>query len=635
MAKSASGKYQGSLSLEWFNKQKTILLLDEQQDPKKEGDIPAQRINWINRDDALFYEIDEEEGKGLSPYWVDRSDIRVKEARPLVFKKAYIAEARDKKGSLPGMDVEYKVKESKVDDSEIQNWLIKGDNLLALNTLKQHFEKLPDEERVKCIYIDPPYNVSAALEFYDDNFAHSEWLTLIRDRIIRLYSLLREDGVLLVSIDDEELPYLRVLLDEIFGRENHLVTFVWKTDGNFDNQAKIKVNHEYIAVYCRDSSQFSQPSVNDPNVPDNSKIFRDEVRNTIVKNGPKNPAEKIFLPKGFPARFENGTIKKRSNTWPHFSCDAVVKNHALSNDVEVYSGWSSRSLIEEFIKRKFFPVKDTKNQSTRFELTATGAIESVKERNKGLGYVVSVLEKMGNTQSTSAKLSAIGMSFPFPKPPFLISYLLQVFSDEGDLVMDCFCGSGTTPDVAHRINRRWIGIEMGTHADSHIIPRLVGTIKGDVIGDVYSESEWKGGGAFKYYHLGPSIIHIDKKSGKGEFNWKLGREFLQESLIHSYDFVPDETIEFHQGLGGDAPAIGRLETSKGVILGVAWLVAPDEPAVSIDAETAQALYNTLKQHSPKSIHVFTNKGWDIKQDAMPADMEIVKVPHAIFADLER
>lgn len=176
---------------------------------------------------------------------------------------------------------------------------------------------------------------------------------------------------------------------------------------------------------------------------------------------------------------------------------------------------------------------------------------------------------------------------------------------------------------------------MGTHADSHIIPRLVGTIKGDVIGDVYSESEWKGGGAFKYYHLGPSIIHIDKKSGKGEFNWKLGREFLQESLLHSYDFVPDETIEFHQGLGGDAPAIGRLETSKGVILGVAWLVAPDEPAVSIDAETAQALYNTLKQHSPKSIHVFTNKGWDIKQDAMPADMEIVKVPHAIFADLER
>lgn len=633
MAKSASGKYQGSLSLEWFNKQKAVLLLDE-QDPKREGDVPAPRINWINREDALFYEINEGEGKGLSPYWVDRSDIRVREARPFVFKKAYIADVKAKKNLL-GADLEYAVRESKVDDPEIKNWLIKGDNLLALNSLKQHFEKLPEEERVKCIYIDPPYNVSAALDFYDDNFAHSEWLTLIRDRITRLYSLLRQDGVLLVSIDDEELPYLRVLLDEIFGRENHIVTFVWKTDGNFDNQAKIKVNHEYIVAYCRDIDQFSHPSVNDPNVPEDSKIFRDEVRNTIVKNGPKNPPETILLPKGFPAGFENGTIKKRNNSWPHFSRDAVVKNYVLNNDVEVYSGWSSRSLLEEFKNGGFNPVKDTKNQSTQFELTESGAIESVKVRDKGLGYVVSVLEKMGNTQSTGSKLSDSGMAFPFPKPPFLVSYLLQIFSDESELVMDCFCGSGTTPDVAHRINRRWIGIEMGNHADSHIIPRLVGTLKGDVIGDVYSKSEWKGGGSFKYFHLGPSIIHIDKKTGKGEFNWELGREFLQTSLLYSYDFVPDASYTFQQDMVGDAPAIGRFETAKGMIFGVAWLVAPEESALSIDAETVHALYNTLKQYAPTSIHVFTNKGWDIKQDAMPADMEIIKVPHAIFADLER
>jgi adenine-specific DNA-methyltransferase len=634
MAKSANGKYQGSLSLEWFNKQKAVLLLDE-NDPKKDGDVPAPRINWINRDDALFYEIDEEQGKGLSPYWVDLSDIRVKEARPLMFKKAYIAEARDKKGSLPSIDVEYKVTESKVDDPSIQNLLIKGDNLLALNALKRYFDKLPDEDRVKCAYIDPPYNVDAALEFYDDNFAHSEWLTLIRDRLTRLHSLLREDGVLLVSIDDEELPYLRVLLDEIFGRENHLVTFVWKTDGNFDNQAKIKVNHEYIVAYCRDASQFSHPNVNDPNVPADSKIFRDEVRNTIVKNGPKNPAETIVLPKGFPARLKDGTIKKRNTSWPHYSADAVIKNNALVNEVSVYSGWSSRSLVEDFIRRGFAPIKDTKNQSTRFEITETGAIESVKERDKSLGYVVSILEKMGNTQSTSSKLSDNGISFPFPKPPFLISYLLRIFSSEGDVVMDCFCGSGTTPDVAHRINRRWVGVEMGKHADSHIIPRLVGTMRGNTIGEVYSESEWKGGGAFKYYHLGPSIIHIDKKTGKGEFNWKLGREFIQGSLLQSYDFVPDQSIKFRNDLAGDLPAIGRLETKKGVIFGVAWLVAPDEQTVSIDAATVQALYNTLKQHSPKSIHVFTNKGWDVKQDAMPENMEIIKVPHAIFAELER
>lgn len=634
MAKSASGKYQGSLNLEWFNKQKAILLLSE-DDAKKAGDVPAPRINWINRDDALFYEIDEGEGKGLSPYWVDRNDIRVKEARPLVFKKAYIAEAKHKAGSLPGMDVGYTVKESRGDDATIQNWLIKGDNLLALNALKRHLETLPNEERVKCIYIDPPYNIEAGLENYDDNFAHSEWLTLIRDRLQRLRSLLRDDGVLLVSIDDEEFAYISVLLDEIFGRDNHLATFVWKTDGNFDNQAKIKINHEYIIAYCRDAELFGYPSVNDPNISPESKIFKDEVRNTIVKNGPKNPPESVLLPKGFPANFGAGELTKRSDVWPHYDRSVRVLDGALAEDVSVYSGWSSRALLQEFIDKGFQQVFDTKGQSTRFEITQTGAIESVKQRNKKLGYVVSVLEKMGNTQSTSSQLGKHGVKFAFPKPPFLISYLLQVFSEQGDLVLDCFSGSGTTPDVAHRINRRWIAVEMGSHADTHIITRLKNTMTGQVVGDVYQGGDWKGGGSFKYYHLGPSIIQVDKISGKGEFNWTLGREFLQESLLQSYDFVPDVSMEFHKGLDGDSPAIGRLESARGLIFGVAWLVSPEEPAVSIDADTVQALYNTLKAHGPRSIHVFTNKGWDIKQDAMPAGMEIIKVPHAIFAELER
>lgn len=634
MAKSASGKYQGSLSLEWFNKQKAILLLGE-DDAKKEGDIPAPRINWINRDDALFYEIDEEEGKGLSPYWVDRNDIRVKEARPLVFEKTYIAEAKDKKGSLPGTDVEYKVEESKVDDPTIQNWLIKGDNLLALNTLKRHFDKLPDEQKVKCIYIDPPYNVQAGLENYDDNFAHSEWLTLIRDRLHRLRSLLKDDGVLLVSIDDEEFPYIRILLDETFGRENHVVTFVWKTDGNFDNQAKIKVNHEYIIAYCRNSELFEHPSVNDPNIAPDSKIFRDEIRNTVVKNGPKNPPESMLLPKGFPANFDSGVIKKRTNSWPNYDRDAHIVDGVLTEDVVIYSGLSSRSLLQEFVDKGFAEVVDTKNQPTRFEITQTGAIESVKRRDKGLGYVVSVLEKMGNTQSTSSRLVEHGIKFSFPKPPFLISYLLQIFSDDGELVLDCFSGSGTTPDVAHRINRRWISVEMGVHADTHIIPRLKNTMVGRVVGDVYREQGWCGGGSFKYYRLGPSIIRVDKKTGKGEFNWSLGREFLQESLLQSYDFAPDASISFQNGLTDDRPAVGLLESPKGLIFGVAWLVAPDDPALSIDAKTVQALYNTLMEHRPRSIHIFTNKGWDIKQDAMPPDMEIIKVPHAIFAELER
>lgn len=169
-------QYKGSLTLEWFNKQKAILFRDENA-PVGEHDIPAPRINWINKDEALFYEISEAEGKGLTPYWVDRNDIRVKEARPLIFQKAYQAKEKD-----TGMDTHWGLSESDTDDRDIQNILIKGDNLLALNVLKKHFDKLPDEQKVKCVYIDPPYNTGSAFEQYEDNLEHSQWLTLMRDR---------------------------------------------------------------------------------------------------------------------------------------------------------------------------------------------------------------------------------------------------------------------------------------------------------------------------------------------------------------------------------------------------------------------------------------------------------------------
>src|SRR5690349_20829894 len=156
-------KYTGSLSLEWFNKQKSILILAERP-ATANGAVPAPKINWINKDEALFYEIVNEEGRGLSPYWVDRSDLRVKEARPLVFQKAYETLEGQKAGSL--IEKEYNLVESDEDNPLIENMLIRGDNLLALNALKKFFTNRPDEEKVKCIYIDPPFNTDQAFEHY-------------------------------------------------------------------------------------------------------------------------------------------------------------------------------------------------------------------------------------------------------------------------------------------------------------------------------------------------------------------------------------------------------------------------------------------------------------------------------------
>lgn len=643
MAKSASGKYQGSLSLEWFNKQKAILLLGD-EDAKKEGDIPAPRINWINRDDALFYEIDEEEGKGLSPYWVDRNDIRVKEARPLVFKKSYIAESKDKKGSLPGTDVEYKVKESKVDDPAIQNWLIKGDNLLALNALKRHFDKLPDEQKVKCVYIDPPFNTSNAFDYYDDNYAHSEWLSLMRDRLVVLHSLLATDGYIFVHIDDNELGYLTLLLDEVFGRDNRISLITFKQSSvsgpKAVNPGLVTIS-SYILYYVKDRAVWAPNKIYVPtNRADryNKYIinFHDEYKDWKLAGlldvfAEHTGVEKSKLKEHFGPQLEESleqfVLEQR---------DRVVRTARVQpNDVNEDA--REALMLSESHRNTVFRAERADKEDYYF----LNGEQLLFYRNKTavLDGVLTTVEAASNIWQdllSNNLHNEGGVSFKDgKKPEALIRRLLEISTNEGDLVLDCFGGSGTTFAVSHKLNRRWIGIEIGNHADSHIIPRMTSTLSGEDKSGVSKAVQWQGGGSFKYYHLGPSIIHVDKKTGKGEFNWKLGREFLQESLLQSYDFVPDATIKFSQDLAGDRPAIGRLESPKGVIFGVAWLVAPDEPAVSIDAKTVQALYNTLKEHKPQSIHVFTNKGWDIKQDAMPADMEIVKVPHAIFAELER
>ena len=646
MAKSASGKYQGSLSLEWFNKQKAILLLGD-EDAKKEGDIPAPRINWINRDDALFYEIDEEEGKGLTPYWVDRNDIRVKEARPLVFKKAYIAEAKEKPGSLPGMDVQYEVKESKVDDPTIQNWLIKGDNLLALNALKRHFDKLPDEQKVKCIYIDPPYNTGSAFDHYDDNMEHSEWLTMMRDRLNIIKQLMRMDGFICCQIDDSESAYLKVLLDEVFGRDNYLTTIfvqVRYKNKTLSEDSDYQKVIEQCLIYARDASC---AKANKETEPYKVEKFEWEITELCAGSDVILGGKKVTI-------FKPGQYKI-TRVEPHLS--------ALKET------WATGSLVRqkgssgEFLDKYIAPRKKLDGLSCLYKVGGIGEDgigyrymtgPKREEATKGKFYsgiplatldqikngITNKLKPIENFYDLSGSFGNCrnegGVDFRGgKKPEKLLALIFGFFSNEGDLILDVFSGSGVSASVAQKMERNWMCVELGNQADTHIMPRLKRTLSGEDQGGVTGELHWKGGGSFKYYHLGPSIINVDKKTGKGEFNWALGRTYLQESLLQSYDFKLDAAIKLDHDLVSDLPAIGRLESPKGVIFGVAWLAAPEEPAVSIDAETVQALYNTLKEHGPRSIHVFTNNGWDIKRDAIPPAMEFIKVPHAIFAELER
>jgi adenine-specific DNA-methyltransferase len=429
-------------------------------------------------------------------------------------------------------------------DPSTGNMLIQGDNLLALKALEQDFAG-----KIKCIYIDPPYNTGSAFETYDDCLEHSIWLNLMRSRLSILWNLLdRSNGVLLISINDDECHYLKVLCDETFGRKSFVCSLVWNYEGNTDNQAKVINYHEYILVYSK-TGDVDPPNVLDPNVPSSSKLYKEEIRNTIVKNGPKNPEKKVFIPKGFPCSFGEGIIFKDQVVWPKYDKNIYVSNYVTQEDVYASSGWSSRKIFEAFILNSFKPVLDSKKQMTVFEITSTGAIEAVKKREQKKGHFISVLRGLGTTNQMRLFLESLNLKFSYPKPVNLISYLIDAFSGDEDIILDSFAGSGTTAHAVMQLNkeksssRKYILVELDrNNAENVILPRLKSVIDGvDKIG-----LEPHGGG-FKYFTLAPSLLNRDKYG-----NWIISKEYNPDMLAaamakqEGFRYQPDELVYWKQ-----------------------------------------------------------------------------------------
>ena len=418
------------------------------------------------------------------------------------------------------------------EDNGSENMIIRGDNLEALKALLPRYEG-----RVKCIYIDPPYNTAKSSEknkawVYSDNVddprikrwlnetvgdegedltRHDKWLCMMYPRLKLLYKLLAQDGIIFISIDDNESHNLRFICDEIFGRKSFIAQIVWRSDGNFDNQAKIKNCHEYIICYIKNPDLVGLPNGIDPNVTEGSKIFRSEVRNTLVKNGPKNPMSKVLLPKGFPCTVDELVIEKRNNAFPYYYQKAIISKGVLQNDVEVESGWSSKNILINFINNGFQPVLDTKGQSTVFEITKTGAIEMVKKRTS-ISHVLSVISNLGSTQNMSSELATRGIKFDFPKPTALIQYLLGFYCEEDSIVLDSFAGSGTTAHAVLNMNkadggnRQFIIVEMMDYAEDITAKRAKCVIKGYGEGKNAVEGT---GGNFSFYDLGEPLLMGD------------------------------------------------------------------------------------------------------------------------------
>lgn len=368
--------------------------------------------------------------------------------------------------------------EESVNWDTTQNLMIEGDNLEVLKLLQKSYAG-----KVKLIYIDPPYNTGKDFVYPDDfqdnikNYLeitgqvgeqgrltsnaetsgryHTDWLNMVLPRLSLARDLLQPDGVILVSINDIEAPRLRIVLDEVFGEGNFLCQFVWNNEGNVDQQSKIKGVHEYVLAYVRDLSLLSAPTVIDPNIEETSKLYNDQIENSITKNGPANPPSEVLLPAGFPATFTDGEIAPRQDKWPHILDAIRVVNGKLAKPARVYSGWSSRNLLDLFIQNGLVPISDGTGRETSFSLTPTGAIYGYKRRSEDQGHVLSVIRNVGTTKQNSNMLASWGISFSYPKPILLIQYLISVFTSQmaQHLVMDLFAGSGTTGHATFRLNK--------------------------------------------------------------------------------------------------------------------------------------------------------------------------------------
>ena len=355
---------------------------------------------------------------------------------------------------------------------EAENMLIQGDNLEALKALLPFYAG-----RVKCVYIDPPYNTRSAFAHYDDNLEHATWLSMMLPRLELLRDLLAEDGSIWVSIDDHEAHYLKVVMDEVFGRDNFIANFVWQKKYTRANDATfVSDNHDHIICFSKDRERSS---------------FRGIQRDTKQNKAYKNPDNDSRGPwKSTPLHAKSGTDKNR---YSYTFSNGVT----WTPPVGTYHRFSRDTLAElDHTGQLWFGAKGNATPSRKSYLS------QVKQTI--VPVTVWLHDEFGSNHDAKNENRAVLPSayFDTPKPEKLLGRILEIATAPGDLVLDSFLGSGTTAAVAHKMNRRWIGIEMGEHAVTHCAPRLAKVIEGEQ-GGISKAVRWKGGGGFRFYRLGP------------------------------------------------------------------------------------------------------------------------------------
>jgi adenine-specific DNA-methyltransferase len=366
-------------------------------------------------------------------------------------------------------------------DPETSNMLIQGDNLEALKALLPYYAG-----RVNCIFIDPPYNTRSAFEHYDDNLEHSQWLHMMYPRIVLLRDLLAEDGSIWVTIDDNEAHYLKVIMDEVFGRKNFVANCVWQKRVSPANDAKyFSSDHDYVVVYAKKKEGWS------PN-----RLTRTEAQNSYYKNpdnDPRGPWNSVTYT-------GNKTRAERPNLYypikNPFTGELIWPPETLTWRY----GQDTHQKNEE--QNLLYWGKNGTGKTPRFKMFLSDAEPTVPRS-------VWSAADCGSTQTSMTEQKTL-FSEPFgtPKPEMLIQRILHIATKPTDLVLDSFLGSGTTAAVAHKMGRQYIGVELGEHAVTHCAPRLKKVIEGEQ-GGISEAVGWKGGGGFRFYKLGAPVFDTE------------------------------------------------------------------------------------------------------------------------------
>lgn len=372
-------------------------------------------------------------------------------------------------------------------DPAAGNMLIQGDNLDALKALLPYYKG-----RVKCIYIDPPYNTRSAFEHYDDNLEHTQWLAMIYPRLELLRDLLAGDGSIWVSIDDNEGHYLKVVMDEVFGRRNFVNSAIWQKKYTVANDAKwLSENHDHVLIYATNKESWR------PNRLGRSDEMNARYRNP--DNHPKGPwkATPIYAKrsgsekeKAFSFRFKNGfEWSAPRGSSPRFPEETMRR---MDENDEFWFGADGKAAPS----RKTF----------LSEISNSGPPSPTVWLHNEVGHNHEAREEV--------KLFDHQDAFTTPKPERLIKRILALATNSGDLVLDSFLGSGTTAAVAHKMGRKWIGVEMGDHAVTHCAPRLAKVIDGEQ-GGISKALDWQGGGGFTFYRLGEEVFDDEGRLRSG------------------------------------------------------------------------------------------------------------------------